>query len=249
MKQLKHLIDVKIRMSKFFSFRTNHKKLFFPGCSLSSGDPKLIYKAFSYLKQKDSNIGLWLSCCGMPIKKFVGKSSFTKTIQKLENEIQKNKIEEIIVSCGNCYNSFAHIQEKVPSLKITSLYSEIPTPPIKPDDNKRYIVHHPCSARSNKDFRNSFLKSTENSKIQLEKTNKEHPLLCCLTENESQHNRISAIKDKNLITYCGHCVKKFQTHLPTKHVLQIIFDSNADLQNNSVPLSFLKIQKLCKTKV
>lgn len=241
--KLKHIIDVKIRMSKFFSYKTNHKKLFFPGCSLSSGYPELVSKTYSYLQEKDPEIGIWLSCCGMPVKKFVGQNSYEKVIQSTEAKI-KEGVEEVIVGCGNCYKVFGGLKEKFPNLKVTSLYSIIPLPADKISDQNKYIIHHPCPARADKTFKSSFMDYAQKIGVQIEKTEKENPLACCLVKSQSQKDKIAAIQDKNLLTYCGHCVKKFQSELPTKHILQIALNVETQFQSkNSIPFSFRKIKK------
>lgn len=240
----KHKLDVKFRMSRFFSFRFKQKRLFFPGCSLSSASPELITQTFQNLRIQDPNIGLWLSCCGMPIKKFVNKQDFEVTKQKLEREIKENDIEEVITSCGNCFKTFLEIRSDIPNLKVSSVYNYLTKSNVSlKSHNTEYIVHHPCSARSNQDFQDSFKKCVEEFDLQIKNTRKKHPLLCCLVNNDSQANRISQIKDQNVITYCGHCTKQFQDKVSTKHILQVLFQKEEKMKNASVLFSFKKIKK------
>ncbi|MCB1142920.1 MAG: hypothetical protein H7A24_15460 [Leptospiraceae bacterium] len=242
----KHKLDVNMRMSKYFSFRTSGKKVFFPGCSLASGSPELVTKTYSHLKASDSDLGIWLSCCGMPCKKFVSTECHDDSLDKLEEEIRKGGVDEILVACGNCSKSLGRLKERLPNLKISSIYSQLKIPEEKKEIAKTYVVHHPCSARSDKSFRESFTRLSETMKIPLEKTEKEHPLGCCLVNSDSQKQKVNALSEKNLITYCGHCVQKFQKKIPSKHILQILFDMEGKLKNGSTLVGFRKIKKNIK---
>ena len=42
------------------------KRVFFPGCALSSYSPDLVLKTFDYLQQKLPGTGILLGCCGAP---------------------------------------------------------------------------------------------------------------------------------------------------------------------------------------
>jgi hypothetical protein len=245
----KHKLDVNLRMSKYFSYRSASKKVFFPGCSLSSGSPELVSQTLSHLKKTDSEIGVWLSCCGMPCKKFVSNECHNDSLNKLENEINSGDIEEIIVACGNCSKSLNQLRSKKPNLKITSLYSVIKIPEEKIESLKSYVVHHPCSARSDKLFKESFVRMSKSMNLNIEKTEKENPLGCCLINNDTQRQKINDLKEKQLLTYCGHCVQKFQQKLPSKHILQILFDREEKFKHGSTLAAFRKIKKILKNQV
>lgn len=238
----RHKFSVRLRMSRIFSFRSPHKRVLFPGCSLSSGDSPLVYEVYEHLKKEIPDLGLWLNCCGMPAKKFAERKDFDRAKSRLIQEVEDGGITEIITACGNCFNTFLAIDLPSRGVKISSLYYYLGDLNL-PQSEDSYVVHHPCSARGNQQFRQSFEQCVQENSIQLETTDKKHPLLCCLVRNESQRKRIHTIEDKNIITYCGHCTQQFQKKLPTKHILQVLFGKTTRMKHSNILASFRKLRK------
>jgi hypothetical protein len=216
-----------LKRSRPFVYRTPHKKkLFFPGCALVSAGPEVSLKTWEYLKKKDPETGMWMDCCGMPLTKFINKEASRNTHEDLIQTIRNEGIEEIITSCGNCAVEFKGFIDQIPSLKITSLYDILSEDewPHSNDLDENYFVHHPCSARIDRTEQKAFQKLSDQLGLKVQQPNdKKYPLACCLSHSESAHERIDAVKDQNLLTYCGHCTRVFQNNMPSTHVLELVF--------------------------
>ena len=57
------------------------KRVFFPGCSLSSYSPELVLKTYDYLQQKLPGTGILLGCCGAPAFLIGEQSRFQRSNQ------------------------------------------------------------------------------------------------------------------------------------------------------------------------
>lgn len=225
------------KRSRPFVYRTpQKKKLFFPGCALVSAGPEVSFKTWEYLKQKDPDIGLWMDCCGMPLTKFIDKEASAETHEDLVDTILREGIEELITSCGNCAIEFKAFIDQVPSLKITSLYdilSEEEWPHLK-DNSEDYFVHHPCSARIDRSEQQAFQKLSDQLELQIKQPkDKKYPLACCLSHSESAVERINAVKNRKMLTYCGHCTRVFQNDMPSTHILELVFQENGEMVETS----------------
>ena len=224
-KQVLIRIEYRIKQSSLFSVRTEHKRLFYPGCSLVGGDPNLVGEVFRFLRTRYPDVGIWTSCCGMPLEKYISPDAARKATADILPVIEKEGITEVITSCGNCFNSLNSMLQGT-GCSVVSLYDTLcrfdwPSQAA----HGTFIVHHPCPARNENTFRRSFVSLAEKCGIRIENLYYcSNPLACCLSKTVSANERRRAIKDKQVITYCAHCVKKFQSTFGTTHILQLLFN-------------------------
>lgn len=217
-----------LRQSSFFTYNSGHRKVFFPGCSLASGNIRLTLSVYSFLQHLDPNTGILLECCGSPIQKFVGGKVAKQTNMAISNSIKERGITELIVPCGNCYIQFDLLREDFPCLRVTSLYDILAEHNWDIPEQQGLIVHHPCSARENNSFRQSFYNLADQAGIETaNKNTNRYPLSCCLTTGETVNRQIESVSDMKLLTYCGHCTKKFQKDLSMHHILQYLFNNTS----------------------
>ncbi len=238
-----------MRKSVPFAFRTSHKRLFFPGCSLTCSDPALVADVYRHIHRRRPDIGLWSDCCGMPLKKYVSRNAESKALARLASIIEQNRIREVITACGNCAAEFTKLESRFPQLKVTSLYDLLSADawPEFAHPRQSFSVHHPCPARSNARFRESFVRLARKASIPVEPESRDaHALSCCLLKNPAAQRKRKNNAARKFITYCGHCVREFQSDVAITHVLHVLFRSGRSAMRTLGPCGLLNHLRLRK---
>lgn len=248
----KYILDFKPRveykLTHMFRFATpsGTGRYFFPGCSLTGGDPELVKKTLEYLQINDPDIGIWFDCCGEPLEMYSPKKHARKAHDDFVSFAMNNNVSEIITACGNCYLRFDTIAHLLPGIRVTFLYDLL----LEKENvikKKQFVVHHPCPARKNNDLRQSVTTLLSGLELKVENIeNKEHALSCCLIRNQHAREKKKQLKDKHVLTYCGHCVKSFQKELKISHVLEILFGKNRFFKKMSLVRNLLRYRTLKK---
>lgn len=218
-------LEYRLRVARPFTVGRGARRVFYPGCSLPAADPALVMKSFEWLKARDPDVELWSDCCGMPLDKFSTPEASARGHRETKQKLLDAGTTELITACGNCTVQFKKL--KVEGLRITSLYALLAEGEWGPRAPAlAATVHHPCSARIDKSQQVHFKALADRLGLTLKNADDpKHPLPCCLTKGESADARRKALARESLITYCGHCTVSFQKDLPTRHVLQEVFDS------------------------
>lgn len=217
------------------------KKIFLPGCSLSSYSPDIVMKTYEYLKSHIDNISLAVECCGKPTLAMGDIDKFKIYYSKLEDLLKNNNISEVIVACPNCFDTIRNHSNQV---KVTSLWSVINEYKIPKDlknhysdIEKEFSLHDPCPIRYehkiHEDVRHilmdlgvkvvEFDKNRENSE-------------CCgsgamvrvtnpnISINQTQ-KRASEAKTDTVISYCESCCESMMSvGKNSLHILDFIFN-------------------------
>lgn len=100
------------------------KRVFIPGCSLPSYNPKAVEKTLEYLQTVLPGTGSILKCCGKPTKALGQVNKFKERYSEFQAEVDKIGAEEIIVACQSCYLT---MKEYSPNQKVTSLWELFPS--------------------------------------------------------------------------------------------------------------------------
>lgn len=245
---LRPRVSVAIRRLPMLRRRSPGKRLFYPGCSLTSGDPDLVSRLYELLRTFDPAIGIWLDCCGMPLAKFISNKAAAPLEQKLAGRIGTEGIEELIVACGNCRVQFGRIAQMHDiSLKITSIYDILADQQWKTTVGGGFIVHHPCPARTDSAFRESFERLTESAGIRrADRGHSGHHLACCLSSTPTARKRIASVEDRNVLTYCAHCVKRFGRELNTTHILQLLLGRTQPMRSVGILATLARYRRAKK---
>lgn len=219
---LTHL-EYRLRVSRPFTHGSGAPRVFYPGCSLTAADPALVVRVYEWLRARDPDVVLWSDCCGMPLEKFSSARAAERGRERTRRLLRESGTTEIITACGNCTVQFQRLG--VAGLRLTSLYGLLAEEDWGPRANAApAVVHHPCSARTDKSQQTHFRKLA--GRLHLDVVNVDdakHPLSCCLIQSPTAKTKRAALADKQLITYCAHCTMGFQKDIPTRHVLQEIF--------------------------
>ncbi|QEK12979.1 (Fe-S)-binding protein [Crassaminicella thermophila] len=99
------------------------KRVFIPGCSLPSYNPKAVEKTLAFLQEKLPGTGAILKCCGKPTKALGQVDKFHERYDTLQAEIDRLGAEEVVVACQSCYMT---ISENSPKQKVISLWELLP---------------------------------------------------------------------------------------------------------------------------
>lgn len=220
------------------------KKVFFPGCSLSSHSKSIVYNIYKYLN-KYEEIGLQVDCCGNPCYS-IGDNKFKKRFKKMSDKLKKASIEEIIVACPNCYKTF----KKNLDIKVTSLWEKIieyGIDSLKPfNPLEMSILHDSCAIRSFPIFYDSVRKVLDLCEINYKEFDKNKNLTkCCGSggmlkminpnlSKEINDRRKASNKNLPILCYCQECsVALGDSNTETYHILEILFNQKIKKNKNS----------------
>lgn len=217
------------------------KRVFFPGCSLMAYSPEIVLKTYDYLRGKLPGIGIMMGCCGKPTRAMGDKKAFQRRYHTLQQEFIKNKVDEVIVACSNC---FITIGGNSPQIKIRSLWdviAQVGIPEEKKDIGKscpiKFALHDPCPTRKETSIHDSVRKiigklgfKIEEMKYSREKT------LCCGAggmlggTNPSlaivqMKKRANQAQSDYMLSYCEECVSSMKIGgKKAIHILDLLFD-------------------------
>jgi hypothetical protein len=100
------------------------------------------------------------------------------------------------------------------------------------------------------ELQTSFYRLTDKAEIQVKnKMGVAHPLACCLVTTPSANKKREALKDEELLTYCGHCTQSFQKDIATRHVLQVLFGSEYFMKRKNKLQRFANYLKFKKSLI
>lgn len=236
--------ELRLKNSDFFSVRSAARQVFYPGCSLPGADPDFCLQVYQELQAKIPGVGIWFDCCAKPLRMRRDHRGAEKEEQRLLKEMLDAGVEEVITACGNCYLQFDSFVDG--RLKVRSLYDLLDLPEIGPDAGET-IIHHPCCARQDSRLQEGVFRLADASGLSLKNRNQQgHPLACCLHDNKSSRQRKAALRGESLVTYCAHCVVKFQDEIPSRHLLQVLYGSTRQWRETGKYGLFANYRKFCK---
>ncbi|WP_425446880.1 (Fe-S)-binding protein [Dethiothermospora halolimnae] len=233
--------------SKVFStnirgIKKSTKTVFFPGCSLTAYNPKIIIKAYNFLKEK-MDIGIMLNCCGNPTYSMGDVDKFNKYYNIVNNEFVKNGIEEVIVACENCYKT---IKENSKGLRVKTLWEvidEIGLPTIikgiGKDSSIVFSIHDPCATRNEPKIHEAVRNIVKYLGFKIEEMEySKEKTLCCgsggmiRSTNKDisitqMKRRANMAKTEYIISYCQECVESMRkAGKKGIHIIDLIFNDN-----------------------
>jgi fumarate reductase (CoM/CoB) subunit B len=95
--------------------------LFFPGCALSSYAPELTQASFDWLSERSGNVGLSLSCCGLPLAQMGAAERAAQYMATLRQSVNASGARRIVTVCPTCH---CHLQGQpgLAGTEVVSLY-------------------------------------------------------------------------------------------------------------------------------
>ncbi|MHC1750660.1 MAG: TIGR04283 family arsenosugar biosynthesis glycosyltransferase [Cellulosilyticaceae bacterium] len=106
---------------KFKNYRhVQSKSVLFLGCNFPAHYPETTKQLVTLFKTA-FNMGVVFDCCGKPVAELGLENAENTMLNKLERRLKKNKIEEIVVVCPNCYD---YLKERL-DINIITIYEKL----------------------------------------------------------------------------------------------------------------------------
>ena len=224
---------------------------FIPGCSLMSYSPEIVMKTYEYLQSIIPGIAIILKCCGNPTHTMGAKKGFENYYSKLDEEIQRLGVTEIVTTCPNC---FITIRRNSPNLKVTIVWEKILERGIPQGLVNKYknvdsvfSLHDPCPTRYESNTHEAVREIIKQMGIIIEefKFSKRQTLCCGAGAMVGVTNSSLAVKHMSkraaeattdhILTYCQSCAESLsKAEKNTVHLLDLMFNEkmylNLDFQ-------------------
>ncbi|GAB6137773.1 hypothetical protein JCM15060_09620 [Halanaerobaculum tunisiense] len=233
--------------SSFFTTKLNDnqagatKRVFFPGCSLSSYAPDVVQETYQYLQDNLPGTGFVLKCCGAPTNMVGEEDKFAERFQSLIADVRELGADEIITACPDCTHNI--IEHKPDDIKVTPLYevlAEIGIPEERKGvaEGKTISIHDSCTARHFPKIHEGVREIAQQLGLEVDEfEHNREDTRCCgfggmvLLANEDLSTDIMARRanqtDKEIVTYCAACRESMaMVDKPAYHLLEFIFRDN-----------------------
>lgn len=215
------------------------KRAFIPGCGLSSYSPYLVGRTLEYLQERLPGTGIILMCCGKPTADLGQEDKFKKSYSKLQRELERLGVTEVITACQNCYKT---IQESSPNIKVSSLWEVIPKIGL-PDSNVKvsdivFSIHDACPTRDNSKIHDGVRWIVKELGCKVEESPDSRKMTnCCgfggmvFPVNPELAKRVikksaSIAPSEYVITYCASCRQAMAMGgKKSIHILDLMFNS------------------------
>ena len=214
------------------------KRVFFPGCSLSSYAPEVVAKTYDYLQENLPGTGFLLKCCGAPTHMVGQHEGFDERFGDMIEDVKDLGATEIITACPDCTHT---ILDNAPDdIEVTTLYEvldEIGIPEDKKGsaDGKTITIHDSCQTRDFPEIHESVRHIANDLGLEVEEF--EHSgedTRCCgfggmvLLANEDLSTDIMERRanqtDEDIVTYCAACRESMtMADANSFHLLEFLF--------------------------
>lgn len=137
--------------------RATCTQAFFPGCQLAASRSSQILPVYDMLQAcfPSENVGLFLSCCGVPAHWAGQEDRFLETLGSIRRQWENVGKPRLIMACASCLKSF---REAAPDIPVVSLWEILDqkanlergtpqSPPAQGTFPAVLSIHDPCSAR------------------------------------------------------------------------------------------------------
>ncbi|MGF7060401.1 (Fe-S)-binding protein [Brassicibacter mesophilus] len=217
------------------------KRVFIPGCSLPSYNPKLVEATLEYLQEKLPGTGAILKCCGKPTKALGQVEKFKERYGELQAEIDRLGAEEIIVACQSCYLTMS---EYSPNQKVTSLWELFPkiglpekSKGIGKNSDITIAIHDSCPTRNVPAIHDGirWIMNELGYKVEEPPHTRENTRCCgfggmIVPANPDlalriMKRRTAEVQSDYMVTYCAACRESMvKGGKKAIHILDLIFD-------------------------
>lgn len=217
------------------------KKVFLPGCSLTSYSSNLVDKTFEYLKKHIEGVSIFVKCCGKPTESMGNIDKFEKYYSNLELIFEKDNIDEVIVACPNCFNTIKKYSKGIKVTPIWELIRKFGIPEKLRDHYKdlsiRFTLHDPCPMRHEANTHNDVRELLNSLGLKFEEFEKNRENSeCCgsggmvrVTKSNISYaqtlRRANNAKTDTVISYCESCCESMlMANKKTLHILDFLFN-------------------------
>lgn len=86
---------------------------FFSGCQLAASDPRYVTRTYEWLRKKQPDTAIWMTCCGVPAQWAGEIKLHAESIEKLRQEWKELGEPTVIFACPTCRKQF---EENLPEI-------------------------------------------------------------------------------------------------------------------------------------
>ncbi|UUV17750.1 (Fe-S)-binding protein [Fusobacteria bacterium ZRK30] len=216
-------------------------RVFLPGCSLSSYNPKAVGNILDYLQEKyEGEVGSILKCCGKPTKDLGQEEKFKKRYTSVQRSMDELGAEEIIVACQSCYEVF---RKNSPNQRVRSLWEVLPelglpehAKGIGKDSDVIFGIHDSCPTRYNKKIQDGIRWILAQMEYETEEPlHTREDTRCCgfggmvgpanpKMTHTIRNKRAAEYNTDHIVSYCAACRGAMESAgKDSVHILDLIF--------------------------
>ncbi|MCI6464632.1 MAG: (Fe-S)-binding protein [Faecalicatena sp.] len=224
------------------------KRLFVPGCHMTSGFPELTKKVTSFLQEKNIADGMTAVCCGNPLYAAGLYEEFKNYIEKMDELYKKHHTKEILTPCPSCYDFNKRVQNMgyLQGIEVKCLSKELAEHKIKinrkafPEEYK-ISFHDSCPDRKNGVFAESIRRLYQDFETEEMEHIKENTLCCGCGGLVPPYSQTISTEGKKLkkqdfektgsdclITTCFNCYKGLKSVVPVHQYLEDLIMGNEE---------------------
>ena len=217
--------------------------LFFPGCALSSYAPELTRASFDWLSERSGNVGLSLSCCGLPLVQMGAAERAAKYMATLRQSVNATGARRIVTVCPTCH---CHLQGQpgLAGTEVVSLYQLMAEAGVRAPVSRRrkMTIHDSCPERRVK-LGGTMREILGNYDI-VEMAHSGAETICCGSgglvgiadpaacsrQAEVRMAEFRQVSAARCVTYCIICALTLSAAAPGKvrHILELVFSRPVD---------------------
>ncbi len=220
--------------------------LFFPGCQLSGSAPDTVTRTYQFLcDHLEGNVGIMLSCCGIPAH-WAGRTTlFAETMAAFTNAVVGMGNPTVITACSSCLSIFKEFANTISSTSLWEILDSLEElPETSLQSATPMAVFDPCTAREQREMRQSVRNLCSKMGIEIEEFPYNEELADCCG-----YGGLMQFADQNLgeitarakgerspnpgLAYCAMCRDNLvSTGKPIAHLLDFLFPNTG----NDVPM-------------
>jgi NADPH-dependent glutamate synthase beta subunit-like oxidoreductase len=159
--------------------RRRSKRIFLPGCGLSSASPRAAARAYRWLREGYPDLGVALYCCGAPVLDLGMEEEFARGKEGLLRLLETVGAEEVLAACPSCTRV---LREHIPEVRVAAAWVELAelTAPRPSRTGATVTIHDSCRARGDARLQEALRTLVERSGAKVvEPAHSRERTLCC----------------------------------------------------------------------
>lgn len=208
--------------------------VFFPGCTLSGTHPGTVRRVFTHLRQSFAVTGIVLSCCGKPSYSLGRPEQAFGVFDTIQNALYQRGIRRVLTACPSCHNMFTACGHKLEALSVYEVLAGH-APKKRYGTDQQVTIHDPCAGRYEKKMQEAVRTLVRRLGLSIEEMpHHGETTLCCgeggtvapVAPHFAQAwttKRLQEARGRLMITSCAGCVNFLRPHVPTAHILSLLY--------------------------
>lgn len=199
---------------------------FFPGCQLAASDPRYVTGAYAWMKEKQPDTAMWMTCCGVPAEWAGDRALHGEYLEALKQEWQELGRPTVVFACPTCRKMFAQYLPEIPGVFLAEVMEEWGLPERASVSagagagGAVYALFDPCASRQFPELQECIRRLTDRMGITRESLSYEgKEARCCsygghlsiASPNFSRQiiKERTGEKEVPYLTYCANCREAF----------------------------------------